>query len=73
MNKHSEKLARMRATGTYCDDDEPDLSFLNFRASCKKCPNYQECKEESKESSRNILQYRRKKIMKQIANRKRGE
>lgn len=73
MNKYSEQLARMKAAGTYCDDDEPDLSFLNFRPSCKKCPNYKECKEESEKKSRNILQYRQKKIMKQIAKRKRGE
>lgn len=70
MNKHSEKLTRMRATGTYCDEDEPDLSFLNFRSSCKKCPNYQECKEESEKSSRNILKFRREKILKQKIKRK---
>jgi hypothetical protein len=59
MSKYSEKLARMKAAGTYCDDTDPDLSFLNFRSSCKKCPNYKECKEESEKSSRAVLKFRR--------------
>jgi len=59
MNKHSENIARMKAAGTYCDDTDPDLSFLNFRSSCKKCPNYKECKEESEKSSRAVLKFRR--------------
>jgi hypothetical protein len=59
MNKHSEIIARMKAAGTYCDDTDPDLSFLNFRSSCKKCPNYKECKEESEKSSRAVLKFRR--------------
>jgi hypothetical protein len=59
MSKYSENLARMKASGTYCDDTDPDLSFLNFRSSCKKCPNYKECKEESEKSSRAILKFRR--------------
>jgi hypothetical protein len=49
----------MKAAGTYCDDTDPDLSFLNFRSSCKKCPNYKECKEESEKSSRAVLKFRR--------------
>ena len=59
MSKYSENLARMKAAGTYCDDTDPNLSFLNFRSSCKKCPNYKECKEESEKSSRAVLKFRR--------------
>jgi len=59
-----ENIARMKAEGTYCDSEDPDLSFLNFRTSCKYCPNYKECKQTSDKRSREILQYRRKKIKK---------
>lgn len=55
-----EKIAQMRAEGTYCDNEDPDLSFLNFRPSCKYCPNYEECKNTSEERSRAILKYRQK-------------
>lgn len=64
MTPHSDKIAKMKAAGTYCDETEPDMSFLNFRRECKHCPNYYECKEESEKQSRNILKYRRGEIEK---------
>jgi hypothetical protein len=67
---YSEKLAQMRAEGTYCDNEDPDLSFLNFRASCRQCPNYKECKETSEERSSKILKYRRKTSKKSKTKRK---
>ena len=70
MSKYSENLARMKSTGTYCDDTDPNLSFLNFRSSCKKCPNYKECKEESEKSSRAVLKFRRVKEIKLKAKRR---
>jgi hypothetical protein len=66
------KRARMKKAGTYCDDEEPEMSFLNWRPSCKDCPNYKECKKESENSSRAVLQHRRKKLIKQKSKRKRS-
>lgn len=58
--KHAEKIAKMKAEGTYCDSEDPDLSFLNYNPShCRKCPNYEECKERSEKRSQDILKYRR--------------
>lgn len=59
MINHAERIKQMKAAGTYCDDNEPDMSFLNFRHECKHCPNYYDCKSESEKQSRNILKYRR--------------
>jgi len=68
---HFDKIAKMKLTGTYCDNEDPDLSFLNFRTSCKHCPNYKECKEESEKRSHETLKmYRNKKVKK--SNLKRG-
>jgi hypothetical protein len=64
MTKHSEKIKQMKAAGTYCEENEPDLSFLNFRHECRYCPNYYDCKSESEKQSRNILKYRRGEIQK---------
>lgn len=71
--KHSDKLAQMKASGTYCDSEDPDLSFLNLRSSCKICPNYSECKETSEERSKDILKYRRKSVKNPKTKRKGGK
>jgi len=60
LKKRADKIARMKAAGTYCDHEDPDLSYFNFKMqSCGRCPNYDECKMESEKSSINILKYRR--------------
>lgn len=65
LKKHKDKVERMKASGTYCDYDEPDMSYMNFKMqSCRKCPNYDECKEESERKSMSILKYRRNKFKK---------
>lgn len=70
MKKHKEKIERMKAEGTYCDYAEPDMSYMNFKMqSCRKCPNYDECKEESEKKSMSILKYRRNTIKKSKAKR----
>lgn len=70
MKKHNDKIKRMKEEGTYCNYSEPDMSYMNFKMqSCKKCPNYDECKEESEKKSMSILKYRRNKIKKSKAKR----
>lgn len=71
--QYEKRRLQMKAAGTYCDSSDPDLSFLNFRPSCRSCPNYKECKEESEERSKDILKYRRGKIQKSKTNRKGGK
>lgn len=63
--KHAEKIARMKAEGTYCDPVDPDLSFLNYKmTTCKTCPNAEWCEREVEKRSQEILKYRRKSIKK---------
>lgn len=69
--KHAEKIARMRAEGTYCDSVDPDLSFLNYKmTTCKTCPNAEWCERESEKRSQEVLKYRRKSIKKPKTKRK---
>ena len=69
--KHSQKIAQMRAEGTYCDNVDPDLSFLNYKmTTCKTCPNAEECEKEAERRSQEILKYRRKTIKKPKTKRK---
>jgi hypothetical protein len=65
LKKQNEKVERMKAAGTYCDYSDPEMSYMKFKMqSCRKCPNYDECKEESERKSMSILKYRRNTIKK---------
>jgi hypothetical protein len=59
------KIAKMKASGTYCDTTFPDRSFTNFKTTtCKTCPNYNECEKKSEKESMNVLKYRRQNLKK---------